>query len=380
MQLMTAAMFVLFAGQGMDHWHVLAGRWSVENQALVCHEGPARLRSCYEGDMFELTFRYKLTDSDTKARLHLHTGLEGQGASAEAPVVHITPQGLQFEPCARDSRASSGAGSPAWLSARILVGPRSVLARTYGMQGEMVSESTHSFKNPGRGFMTFAADSPGLRLRDIVVREPAFTPLFDGQTLSGWQLADSDQGYDSWQVTDGELRSTESAMGWLRTLDQYDDFVLRLEYRLPKEGNSGVFVRAPSQGNIFLGGAEIQLIDDLGWPTKLKPWQHTGSIYARVPAGAIAPAPAEQWNTIEIVCTGRRVRTIVNGVQLYDVELPQTQEPLGTHSSDVPPYAYGRKGYIGLQYHSYPCRFRHIRIRPGAGDPPPSGLDPATVN
>ena len=40
---------------------------------------------------------------------------------------------------------------------------------------------------------------------------------------------------------------------------------LRLEYRMPKMGNSGVAVRAPLQGQPHLDGMEIQLLDDENW-------------------------------------------------------------------------------------------------------------------
>ena len=51
--------------------------------------------------------------------------------------------------------------------------------------------------------------------------------------------------------------------GWLMTEKEYGDFELRLEYKMPKGGNSGVGMRSRSKGDPAYAGMEIQLIDDV---------------------------------------------------------------------------------------------------------------------
>ncbi|MEQ8208550.1 MAG: DUF1080 domain-containing protein [Lacipirellulaceae bacterium] len=64
--------------------------------------------------------------------------------------------------------------------------------------------------------------------------------LFDGETLFGWKHT-SDA---NWRVENGVIKVDSGKQGWLMTTSQFADFELILEYRCPKETNSGVFLRS----------------------------------------------------------------------------------------------------------------------------------------
>ena len=68
-------------------------------------------------------------------------------------------------------------------------------------------------------------------------------------------------------------------------------------------------------------GQEIQLLDDDRYENKTKPSQRTGSVYSGIAPEAQVPHPAGEWNAIEILAQGKRIRTTLNGVQLYDARL-----------------------------------------------------------
>ena len=107
-------------------------------------------------------------------------------------------------------------------------------------------------------------------------------PLFNGKDLSGWRPIDGPTA--SWGVDDGLLICSGQGSGWLSTDKEYADFELELEYRVPAGGNSGVFLRAPHQGNPAFAGMEIQVLDDYDAQyANLKPTQYTGSLYDVVP-------------------------------------------------------------------------------------------------
>src|SRR5581483_9409883 len=112
-----------------------------------------------------------------------------------------------------------------------------------------------------------------------------FTPLFNGKDPTGWTATGKKE---VWGAENGVLYVSGGGGGWLMTDKEYGDFELRLEYKMPKGGNSGVGLRSPLKGDPAYVGMEIQLIDDEGWPGKLQAWQHTGSIYNVVPAAKIA--------------------------------------------------------------------------------------------
>src|SRR5262249_29421284 len=86
-----------------------------------------------------------------------------------------------------------------------------------------------------------------------------FLPLVNGKDLSGWEAVGG--SIDCWEWRDGRVVCKGGKGGWLCTKDQYGDFELELEYNCPKDGNSGVFIRAPREGHTSKVGMEIQILD-----------------------------------------------------------------------------------------------------------------------
>src|SRR5206468_627539 len=123
----------------------------------------------------------------------------------------------------------------------------------------------------------------------------------------------------------GVLYVSGGGGGWLLTEKEFGDFELRVEYKLPKMGNSGVALRSPTKGDPAYVGMEIQLIDDINWKG-LQPWQHTGSIYDVVPASKLPGKEPGEWNTMRIVCKGRKVSVEVNGEKVVDADLDEYKE------------------------------------------------------
>lgn len=175
--------------------------------------------------------------------------------------------------------------------------------------------------------------------------------------LVGWQQVEGEQG--TWKLENGVLY-TDGGTGWLSTVRQYDDFILSLEFRVPPAGNSGVFLRAPHEGNPAYQGLEIQILDDSAqqW-SDLKPDQYTGSIYDIQAPSERAGGKAGQWQRMVIECRGSRVRVAVNGKKVIDTDTSFYPYKAATH-----PGLTRRSGYIGLQNHDSKIEFRNIRLRP----------------
>jgi len=127
--------------------------------------------------------------------------------------------------------------------------------------------------------------------------------------LAGWQQIEGKA--ESWKFEDGILYTAGGGGGWLSTKREYDDFKLELEFRIPPGGNSGVFLRAPHQGNPAYQGMEIQILDDYtGKSRKLRPEQYTGSIYnVQAPAKQVTKkaASGKKWSSF---VTGPRCRLL----------------------------------------------------------------------
>ena len=183
-----------------------------------------------------------------------------------------------------------------------------------------------------------------------------FAPLFNGKNLAGWWVQANVKPV--WGAQDGLLYCEGGGGGWLMTAKEYGNFELRLEYKMPKMGNSGVGLRSPLEGDPAYVGMEIQLIDDINWKG-LQTWQHTGSIYNVVPAKKINSKEPGEWNTMRIVANGRTILVEHNGEVLVDANLDDyVREHAKRHPGIV-----REKGHIGLQSYNFRVEYRNIYIK-----------------
>jgi hypothetical protein len=188
--------------------------------------------------------------------------------------------------------------------------------------------------------------------------DDGFVPLFNGKDLTGWVM----RGYksapnDQWTVRDGVL-SAKPGSGWLGTEKMYGDFVLRLEWRVPSNGNSGVYLRVPDLQTETLPtwtGVEVQVLDDDGpeYKGKLKPYQYSGSIYEFVPAKKRVYKGTGEWNRFEITCKGDLIRVVYNGELVAEADA----------AKDAKLAKRPKKGFIGLQNHDTAVDYRKIQIK-----------------
>jgi hypothetical protein len=187
-----------------------------------------------------------------------------------------------------------------------------------------------------------------------------FVPLFNGKDLGGWkQFAGKGK---NWSASDGMIVCSGKGGGWLGTERDYDNFILRLDYKLSPGGNSGVYIRAPETGHISRVGMEIQLLDD-NHPSyaKIDFYQYTGSIYHVVPPTRRAGKSAGQWNSLEIRAEGRRVVVVLNGIKIVDADLDHyLRDPAIAREHTGLKRPGGR---IGLQSHTDRVEFRNLRIK-----------------
>ena len=207
--------------------------------------------------------------------------------------------------------------------------------------------------------------------------EPGFVSLFDGKTLTGWTLVS--QHGAGYGVTNGVIYCSQGGGGNLLTDKEFDDFVLRFEFKLEDGSNNGVGIRAPLSGDVSSLGMEIQILEDgaadRGKWGELHPEQYHGSIYDVVAAKRGALKPPGQWNTEEITAQGRHIKVIVNGKTVVDANLNEVTNPeiIRKH-----PGLFRERGHIGFLGHNDYIEFRNIRIkemsRPEKENSPPAGF------
>ncbi len=182
-----------------------------------------------------------------------------------------------------------------------------------------------------------------------------FEALFNGKNLTGWKVLGGKM--DVWGADNGLLFVEGSGGGWLMTEKEYGDFEVRLEFKVPKKGNSGVALRAPLKGDPAYEGMEIQILDDANYEG-LRPAQHTGSIYDVVPPSKDVTRPFGEWNQYRIVAKGRQVTVELNGTRVVDANLDDHKDRADKH-----PGLLRDKGHLGLQSHDGRVEFRNLYVK-----------------
>ena len=192
-----------------------------------------------------------------------------------------------------------------------------------------------------------------------------FVDIFNGKDLTGWvyggtkeRPAKSGKGY---QVQDGVLYCTENDGGMFYTEKEYGDFVFSFDFKLRKNSNNGIAVRAPLEGDPAYVGMEIQILDDTGPEyANLRPAQYHGSIYDVFPAKRGSLKPVGEWNHEEITAQGRHVTVKLNGNTIVDANLDDVKDEavLKKH-----PGLARAKGHLGLCGHGARVEFRNMKVR-----------------
>jgi hypothetical protein len=177
--------------------------------------------------------------------------------------------------------------------------------------------------------------------------------LFNGTSLNGWRPVE-DNAINGWGARNGilyneapqEKNKPRKEYANLRTVAEFEDFALHAETRVPKDGNSGIFLR---------GIYEVQILDSYGMP--LDP-HNMGAIYSRIKPTANAEKPAGQWQTVDITYVDRHATVVLNGVKIID-----NQPILGPTGGALWPEV-DRPGPIYLQGDHTGIEYRNLVLRP----------------
>lgn len=194
-------------------------------------------------------------------------------------------------------------------------------------------------------------------------KQEGFQLLFDGSSLSGWAATRNPEG---WAVQNGLLVCKGETHGYLYTLEQFENFILQLEYKAGPTVNSGVFFRWTDLSDPVNTGLEMQIWDTYHHETMVR--NSSGALYDLVAPSSNAVRPAEEWNQITIKCNGSLIQLTLNGTVVVEADIDQWsaagKNPDGSDNKFL--YAWRdrpRKGHIGLQDHGGYIEFRNIKIQ-----------------
>ncbi len=141
--------------------------------------------------------------------------------------------------------------------------------------------------------------------------------LFNGKDLDGWTLS-SDALKNTWSVKDGVMVNRGQPVGYVRTTEDFTNYVLRLQFRHLGAGNGGVLLRMVGPDKVWPRSIEAQgqygAVGDIWnideFPMKTDPrrtsGRHTGKMYMA------NEKPVGGWNQYEITLDGGYLELRVN--------------------------------------------------------------------
>lgn len=188
---------------------------------------------------------------------------------------------------------------------------------------------------------------------------------------TGWQdlfaadLSNADLPAGSWEMKDGVLVAKTHDTIWTKA--PYANFILDLEFKVAKESNSGVFLRAGNP-NDCLSALEVQVHESQDGAL----YGMVGAIYNAQPPCKPMQKPVGEWNRYTITCNDNKASLIFNGEEVWNIDLNNWttphQNPDGTKNKFAQALKdFARKGPIGLQgLHGKaqsPVWYRNIKIK-----------------
>jgi hypothetical protein len=326
----------------------------------------------------ETTFGWKIDGQAKVEKGQLILG--GEKETTAESTTHLNKVELKFHAHYQGKQAPSYVMHPADKQSRpfALGEPEKLRVQAkHAYGGTQSPDSVVRFTVPAGTTLTLHS----VKIHPAGGRKDAFTDLFNGKDLDGWNVyqGDAKRQKSKFTVTKEGWLNVKDGAGDLQTQKKYDDFVLQLEcISNGKHLNSGIFFRAlPGE---YQQGYEAQIRNEF----KDKPTQKyvveefdakthkltgkkevfspavdygTGAIYRRVPARRQVSKDGE-WFTMTVVARGRHLATWVNGVQQVDWtdNRPEAKNARQGY--------YGAAGCISIQGHdpTTDLSFRNLRI------------------
>jgi len=192
---------------------------------------------------------------------------------------------------------------------------------------------------------------------------PERESLFNGRDLDGWIIYVEDPAVDPeefFYARDGVIETVGVPNGYLRTVKQYSDYHLHIEWRYPENPtNSGVFLHTSGpdllwpthyQGQLKYQNAGDFIVHGVGETATIRDTVYTSTEDVKPIIPKMQPTnenPAGEWNSYDIYCKGNTVELKVNGL-------------LQNRATDCSLTG----GAIGLQAEGSRIQFRNLWIEP----------------
>jgi hypothetical protein len=202
--------------------------------------------------------------------------------------------------------------------------------------------------------------------------------LFDGKTTKGWHKYGEKPVGSAWKVRDGYLYlDTTEKENWqiknggdIVSDEEFENFHLKLEWKIAKNGNSGIIFYIHEEKTKYNWpwetGPEMQVLDNTGHPDAKIIRHRSGDLYDLISCTKETTKNYGEWNLAEVKCENGKLDLYLNNENVVSTTLwDDNWRKLVAASKfkNMPGFGTYKKGRIGLQDHGDEVCYRNIRIK-----------------
>lgn len=212
----------------------------------------------------------------------------------------------------------------------------------------------------------------------VAEQDNGWTPLFDGTTTKGWHTYGQNVAGKAWKVENGTLHMDAASKkglpasdgGDLVTDEEYQNFHLKLDWKIAPNGNSGIifFVHEdPAQyAQTYNTGLEMQVLDNEGHPDAKIHKHRAGDLYDLIASSQETVKPVGEWNQAEVISNNGKLDLFLNGTKVVTTTLWDDnwkQMVAESKFKTMPGFGTFKSGKIALQDHGDDVWYRNIMIK-----------------
>jgi hypothetical protein len=208
--------------------------------------------------------------------------------------------------------------------------------------------------------------------------DSGWVALFDGNSLKGWHTYGKPAPGAAWNVDSGSIHLQSAARngyqtsggGDLITDGVFENFDLKLEWKISKKGNSGIIFYVQEDTSKYKEtwqtGPEMQVCDKDSNEDAHSFKHEAGDLYDLIPSTSMSAKAFTEWNQVEIRSDKGHLDLYLNGVHIISTMLWDDNWKhliAGSKFKNMPGFGTFTSGHIALQDHGDEIWYRNVQVR-----------------
>lgn len=221
-------------------------------------------------------------------------------------------------------------------------------------------------------------ETPKSNVLTEMEKKAGWKMLFNGKNTEGWHVFKKQTDGSSWKV-DGDALMLDPSVkdangkrignGDLVTDGEYENYELRLDWKIAPCGNSGVIFNSIENDQVstpWQSGPEMQVLDNTCHPDAKIPKHKAGDLYDLIESKEINVKTVGEWNSIRLIVKKGHLQQWQNGKKMVETDMwtPAWKEMIAKSKfKSMPLFGTIKKGHLVLQDHGDKVWFKNIKIK-----------------